>query len=223
MVIYASIQPIDGPRQTLAESGPCLYANIPGHGLMPVLGLMKFDDADIAFITGAGSFEEVIVHEMLHVLGFGTFWNDAQLGGTRHLLADSGTATPSFTGAQARQGCLNVGGTITCATAVPVEGNSAGPGTADSHWRESVFQKELMTGFINSSPNPLSSVTIGSLADLSYVVNAADFDDYALPPGSAPALRANIVVAPSDGWERLRSMQDMWMLVGGQARKVRPQ
>jgi hypothetical protein len=60
-------------------------------------------------------------------------------------------------------------------TGVPVE-NSGGAGTRDAHWRESVFNNELMTGYLNSGTNPLSRVTVASLADLGYQVdpNAAD-------------------------------------------------
>ena len=73
---------------------------------------------------------------------------------------------------------------------VPVE-NIGGPGTADAHWRESVFDNELMTGFLNSGvANPLSVVSIASLADVGYLrANYAAADPYAL--GGA-ALRAGL-------------------------------
>ena len=48
--------------------------------------------------------------------------------------------------------------------AVPVE-NNGGPGTADSHWRETLFRNELMSGFIAASNNPLSRLTVGSLQE----------------------------------------------------------
>jgi hypothetical protein len=58
---------------------------------------------------------------------------------------------------------------------VPVEG-TGGPGTADSHWRESVFANELMTGFIGGNNNPLSKVTSRSLLDLGYAIDDATAD-----------------------------------------------
>ncbi|MGH7546309.1 MAG: hypothetical protein ACREKI_09020, partial [Gemmatimonadota bacterium] len=67
---------------------------------------------------------------------------------------------------------------------VPVEGTPAGPGTRDSHWRELVFDNELMTGFLNSGPgveNPLSEVTTASFWDMGYLVNLAGSDPYTLP------------------------------------------
>jgi hypothetical protein len=49
------------------------------------------------------------------------------------------------------------------------------------HWRESVFDAELMTGFIDQGANPLSAVTSTSLRDLGYVVDDALSDPYTLP------------------------------------------
>src|SRR5258708_39129929 len=43
-----------------------------------------------------------------------------------------------------------------------------------SHFRESVFGNEVMTGYLNNGANPLSRVTIASLADLGYQVNMAE-------------------------------------------------
>ena len=62
---------------------------------------------------------------------------------------------------------------------VPVE-DLGGYGTADAHWRESVFDNELMTGYINYGPNPLSVVTIASLADLGYSVDMNQADPYSI-------------------------------------------
>lgn len=64
----------------------------------------------------------------------------------------------------------------TNATSVHIEGLPSGVGSRDSHWRESVFGNELMSPFISGSNNPISRVTVASLADLGYTVNmnAAD-------------------------------------------------
>src|SRR5215207_4498866 len=65
-------------------------------------------------------------------------------------------------------------------TAIPVE-NSGGSGTRDSHWRESTFNNELMTGFLDSGANPLSRMTIGSLEDFGYTVDYGAADGYNIP------------------------------------------
>ena len=41
---------------------------------------MFFDVADLYFLEELDLFEEVIVHEMGHVLGVGTLWNVALFG-----------------------------------------------------------------------------------------------------------------------------------------------
>jgi hypothetical protein len=71
---------------------------------------------------------------------------------------------------------------------VPVE-NLGGPGTRDAHWRETTFGNELMTGFLNPGSNPVSRLTIASLADLGYQVGFATAEPYSLP-GNLAALRA---------------------------------
>jgi len=85
-----------------------------------------------------------------------------------------------FSGALSVAAFNTMGGTAyTGGHEVPVE-NSGGPGTMNSHWRESVLHNELMTGYINSGTNPLSVLTVQSLADLGYTVNAAGADPFAV-------------------------------------------
>ena len=64
--------------------------------------------------------------------------------------------------------------------AVPVA-NTGGAGTRDSHWRESVFGNELMTGFLNASSNPLSRLTVAAMEDMGYQVNYNVADAFTLP------------------------------------------
>ncbi|HEU4993600.1 MAG TPA: leishmanolysin-related zinc metalloendopeptidase [Gemmatimonadaceae bacterium] len=212
LVIYASIAPIDGPNKVLARAGPCLGRQSGGN-FMTAVGTMQFDSDDIATLTGAGSFQEVITHEMLHVLGFGVFWTSPP----RAFLADTGTSDPRYTGALARQGCVTIGGTVTCAASVPVEA-TGGTGTALSHWRETTFDNELMTGFIDASPNPLSAMTIGSLADLGYTINNAAADTYTIPGGQLRT--SNLLAASNQGaWETMPP-SGLYILENGKARRL---
>ena len=68
---------------------------------------------------------------------------------------------------------------------VPVE-NRGGRGTADAHWRDAVFGTELMTGFVGRTGNPLSLMTIASLADLGYQVDRNAAEPYSLPERARP-------------------------------------
>jgi len=204
VVIYASVDSIDGPGKILAQSGPCFIrtSNSGGSDLRTSIGIMKFDSADINGLAGSGNLQEVITHEMLHVVGFGSFWDPSD----DNLLINDSTAAVAFIGPGGIAGCQALGAAVTCASSVPVEGTQGGPGTLYTHWRESTFNNELMTGFLNQGTNPLSIMTIRSLADLNYTVNPAAADPYTLPVGTN--LRASfrsddITATPTPGaWER---------------------
>jgi hypothetical protein len=168
--IDASGVAIDGGGGVLGRAGPTLLRS--GSSL-PITGIMEFDSADLANLEASGQLFNVIVHEMGHVLGIGTIWRN------RGVISGAGTANPVFTGANAVAAYNQIFGTS--ATSVPVE-NTGGAGTRDGHWRESVFQNELMTGFLNSGTNPLSRITVGSLADIGYQVDLNSGDPYS-PPG----------------------------------------
>ena len=190
-MIYASVQPIDSTGRILAEAGPCTYRP-DAQGNLTAVGVMLFDSADLANMTAQGTLQDVITHEMLHVVGIGTLWD------TKHLLVGAGTSAVSYFGAQGVAGCVNDGGSTTCAQSVPVENNGV-PGTTDSHWRETTFGSELMTGYVNYGGMPLSGITVGSLADMGYVVNPLAADPYRVPVSGASQ---NRVPAPASGWER---------------------
>ena len=177
VLILVTLEDIDGPGGTLGAAGPCI---IRLNNRLTVLGQMRFDVADLDALERAGMLPQVILHEMGHVLGFGTLWQD--LG----LLADpslTGGTDPHFTGARAIAAFDAVGGADHMGgQKVPVE-DTGGAGTADAHWRESVFGTELMTGFIHAGDNPLSRVTVASMADLGFIVNPAAADPFTLAPG----------------------------------------
>jgi hypothetical protein len=82
---------------------------------------------------------------------------------------------------------------------VPVE-NTGGPGTREGHWRETVFRNELMSGFIAQPGNPLSRLTVASLADLGYQTDLDAAEPYVLPNLLALAEDGSLVehAAPID-------------------------
>lgn len=174
VLVLVALEEIDGPGGVLGSAGPC-FVREPA--LQTALGLMRFDTADLDMLESAGILQSVILHEMGHVLGYGAVWPG--LG----LLADpslSGGADPHFTGSQAILQFDAAGGTTYGGgLKVPVE-NTGGAGTADVHWRESVFGGELMTGFVNPGLNPLSRISVAALADQGYQVNLAGADSFTL-------------------------------------------
>ena len=167
--IDAGISPIDGPAGVLGQAGPTTLRSDTG---LPITGVMQFDDADISKLEAEGSFADVILHEMAHVLGFGTLWS------RKGLIAGTGTIDPRFTGAATAREYAQLdpeGGPI-----APVA-NTGGAGTRESHWRELVFGDELLTGFLSGSHRPLSRMSIASFADLGYAVDYSAADPFALP------------------------------------------
>ena len=177
VVIEARGKTIDGTGGILGQAGPTWLR--PG-SLLPIWGIMSFDTADLAVMEENGSLVRVIMHEMAHVIGFGTIWSD--LG----LLQGAGTVNPVFVGENAMREYGNLKGESS-PSAVPVA-NTGGPGTRDSHWREAIFVNELMTGWLGSGINPISKITIGSFEDLGYQVNYEAADSYDLPSALMPAL-----------------------------------
>lgn len=174
LLIMAQGVPIDGPGRILGQAGPTHLrpASAGASAFLPARGLMSFDTADLAQMQADGTLVDVITHEMGHVIGIGTVWT------RKGLLVGAGTANPRFTGAAAKKEYGVLKGTGP--TAVPVE-NTGGAGTANSHWRETVFKTELMSGFIAAPGNPLSRMTVASLQDLGYVVNLGAAEPYGLP------------------------------------------
>jgi hypothetical protein len=185
VTIFVTIEHIDGVGSVLGQAGPCFIRVVPegqpGADLT-VIGRMQFDEDDVDALEEEGSLPGVILHEMGHVLGFGTLWDG--LG----LLADISDPDPTppladthFTGAQAIAAFNEAGGTDYPDGKVPVM-NVGGAGTVNSHWRDGVFDPEIMTGFLDNGPVILSAVSIASLADLGYEVDLGQADPFSLNP-----------------------------------------
>ncbi|HWP37520.1 MAG TPA: leishmanolysin-related zinc metalloendopeptidase [Gemmatimonadales bacterium] len=188
LVILVTVEPIDGVGGTLGSAGPCYIRN---SNQLPILGRMRFDRDDLNQLEATGRLNDVILHEMGHVLGFGTLWTNFGYLENPSLPSNPGADT-HFDGPQAIAAFNQVGGSsYTGGAKVPVENTQGGAGTRDSHWRESVMDEELMTGFIESlGINPLSRVSLASMQDLGYEVNLARADPYqkiflAPPAGAA--------------------------------------
>ncbi|MFM7069338.1 MAG: leishmanolysin-related zinc metalloendopeptidase, partial [Actinomycetes bacterium] len=186
VLITASVTSIDGPGNVLASAGPCYYRTANG---LALAGSMRFDVADIVNLENSGDLGDVVLHEMGHVLGIGTLngWSSNQTG--------AGTLNSAFVGNRALGIWQQLGGT----GSVPVENNGVS-GTTDSHWRESVFDRELMTGYEDAGLDPLSSLTIAALGDFGYGVDLSTADSFLLP---APTVTMPSFRAPSGPTEQL--------------------
>lgn len=203
LLIFAGVEDIDGPGSVLGQAGWCARRT----GGLPVIGVMAFDAADVATLESSNQLGNVILHEMGHVLGIGTMWSS--LGLLVNPSTSSSTLDTSFGGANAIAGFDAIGGTsYTGGAKVPVE-NTGGGGTMNAHWRESVLRNELMTGYLNAGSNPLSVLTVRSLADMGYTVDATSADPFFLTmtlrapgTGNAVKLHDDLYIGPRFNLDR---------------------
>ena len=226
VLILARIDAIDGPGNILGQAGFCVFRN---GSLLPIVGVMTFDSADLGALSQQ-RLRDVILHEMGHVLGFGTLWpnpngtfNGQPIPGAGCLNNPSAPNNPvdtyfnagsnvntGFTCTQAPAMFDSLGGlNWSSGTKVPVEnGNTGfGLGSINSHWRETSLKTELMTPAISGAgvTNELSMITIASMGDLGYLVNYAAGDAYAVPQpfavSSMAAGAAGTVSLEGDVWK----------------------
>lgn len=201
--ITASLDNIDGPGGILGQAGPQFYRTAD---FMPITGQMQFDMADAQVLyddealNGSGLWSTTVLHEMLHVLGFGTMW---ELQG---LITNIGTeADPDwrFTGANAmyeyeaafRHEYAN---DPNAAFGVAVESDTGNPGTDRGHWDEAIFGDEIMTGFADSGAF-LSNLTIAALEDMGYQTTYSASPPACFTPGT--------LILTADGERRVETLR----------------
>lgn len=179
--IDANISPIDGPGGVLGSAGPNEVALDAAGFILATDGVMTFDDADVANQITAGTFNALILHEMAHVLGFGTLWTNNNV-----YVTNSG----EYLGVNATAAWQTEYGQI----GTPDVELAGGPGTANGHWNEvdndpgnglsplqptgitdplgRDLRDELMTGFLTAPTTPdlyISQMTVNSFIDIGFI------------------------------------------------------
>lgn len=158
--IDITLAPIDGSFGTVAFAGP---NDLRPDTLLPFTGSMTVDSADIQTLINDGLFDDVVIHEAMHALGFGTLWGDFNLNNTNG----------RYTGAQGILEYRALTGNES-ATFVPLEPNTIGS-QDNAHWREATLGVEIMTPIVDDAP-VFSSLSFGALQDLGYSVNYSQAD-----------------------------------------------
>jgi hypothetical protein len=191
VLVLVDIRPIDGLGNTVAQAGPCIgFQSAP----QTIVGRLTLDAEDLEAFSEAQA-QETVWHEIGHIMGIGTLWGS--------LLSGNNTADPRFLGLAANAEYFALGGTL---SSIPVE-EGGGPGTAYGHWDEGWFDTEAMTGYLEIGVEPISRMTIASLADIGWSVSYAAADFYSLP-GCSPLCNSVIsqgpagLSAPPRGFER---------------------
>ena len=186
LIIYLRFASIDGVGGTLAYAGPYLFRTSSS---LPVVGSITLDTEDLVDFTHVALYD-TILHEMGHVLGIGSsLWRRFDLLQNQSLDENNVPILPPpdthFNGAKAIAAFDDVGGLRYTGAKVPVENAEEGAGSQDSHWRNAVIgPNELMDPIGNkeaTTHDPMSLITVQSLADLGYVVDESQADPYVLP------------------------------------------
>lgn len=172
----------------LGRGGPCYW-----NGRLPNYGFVMVNDANLGSMTSTATLTQVMTHELGHILGVGPLWRmrgeDLLRPGTAHCLDSSlDPGLPrTYKGAGGVAEYLLLGG----------EGEPPTDPTC-GHWQESRFGNEMMTPTTRLSeaatnPDPVSRMTLASLADLGYEVVMALADEYTLPVTSEAVMPAGDV------------------------------
>ena len=186
--IYVSTRPPQGTL-TLGWGGAFLFRTLPSG--LPDMGTVVIAES---FLNAsnvdpewhAEAIRSVMVHEIAHVLGFGSSW---MWEGWLVEGADS-----HFQGPEARVFFDLAGGESYSGNKVPVQIDGG-------HWREAVFGDEMMSPTAGLYED-LSSVTLGAMHDMGYRVDFTQADPYALPrealgkPAGLPEIRCEVLHAP---------------------------
>jgi hypothetical protein len=167
--IAGSVVPVDGKGGILGMAGPTVVKQDSSGNIHALVGVMKFDKADVQRMIDDGTWTNVILHEMGHVLGIGTLW-------MLNKIHSGSTHDANYRGSSAKQAWKDMG----CSGRLPVETDGA-DGTAGGHWDEACLDGELMTGFVDRGQSmPLSRLTIASLKDMGYGVNLNAADEFSI-------------------------------------------
>ena len=133
--------------------------------------------------AGPTRFYGTVRHELAHALGFGVAGSWYDLLKNPYPCGNSRGTCPiqdtHFQGEQAYQAFLDLGGGEYYGTrGVPVEDGTPGRGgNPNGHWRVSIIDREFMAGCKHvaadpcPSPEPVSAITLGALADMGWVVD----------------------------------------------------
>lgn len=177
IMITASLTDIDGSGGILARAGPThliydLSSGDTSLDALPFAGIMQFDISDAQSYLNVGTWDDLVLHEMLHTLGLGTLW--LRNGIVDLDFSDNGTPETdddiyNYTYNGSYASAFTDDPRTLEIESPQIEGDGIA-GTRGSHWDEDTYDNELMTGYIDQT-NILSQMSVASLADLGYIID----------------------------------------------------
>ena len=152
--------------QVLGFGGPTQLRTSGANAGLPINGLVQFNCDRLAEVIADGRIGYVFLHEIAHVLGFGT------ISAWTSLVLNDNTANACFSGvnAVAAYNAINPGPDVTC---VPMADDG-------NHWPE-IAGEGLLNSLMSpqsSGNNEVSQITIAAMLDIGYPV----VDPSACPP-----------------------------------------
>ena len=181
--IFVRLDSIDGVGGTLAVAGPCYRRVASG---LPVVARITIDTDDL---DGASStlLRQLMLHEMGHSLGFGVRWHAFSLLRSPALdrftgrKSDRRPTRTSWVRSLWRRSTRPAG--LRTRAARSRWRTSGVPGVPTITGGSPLLGHELMTPILTvGHAQPLSAITIQSLADLGYGVDVSRAESYTLPP-----------------------------------------
>jgi Leishmanolysin len=180
------------PARLAGLGGPCV---VRPNGL-PLVGTISLNIFNYNTLPDR-KLDDLIQHEVGHVLGLGTIWNRGTFSSLVN--GDSASADPIFVGPNALAAFTRLGrSTQFAGRRVPIQLGALG------HWRIDAFGGELMAPALSASAQPTSAVTVAALRDLGWAVEPEAYEEYSLPDavvsgGATPRVQSTAPLLMLDG------------------------
>lgn len=168
LVIDVTLTSIDSIGGTIGQGRPTAVRSSDGStpdGL-PVSGEIFIDTNDVDSLLAQNTLDDLALHEILHVMGFGTLW---EVPGVRDWVSDP-VFVPNLETRNPNDGDTIItytGGALSPENTAPFVETEGSLG----HWQEAAYGDELMTTVFNPLGNYLSQMTLDAMSDLGYAVD----------------------------------------------------
>ena len=135
----------------------------------PVLSMIELDRDDIRTLLSDEEFRELVLHELLHSMGF-----ESTTFGNLGLVIRGEYNLPYFIGESAIAAFVSAGGAQYRSDMVPLQSDG-------SHWTVGLLKRETMGTHSTLNQPKLSAITLQALADMGYTVDLRFAEPFQLP------------------------------------------